>query len=80
MRRKTGKIYLWIEDIVELTGLSYSRAKKTHLTIRTALTPVDSERIRKRITILEYARYMGEDYVHIYHALRGESPPYNPDG
>ena len=65
-----GKIYLTIEDLMELMGTDVTTsAYKAHKAIRDSLGPN-----KMNLTILEYCKYTGDDYAHIYFELRGEKP------
>ena len=85
-----GKAYLSPEDLARLMGTdSMNTAYKHHKTIREALKRCRNQRHggcadkcqcppKRNLTILEYCRYVDDDFEHVYFLLRGEMPDYPP--
>ena len=81
-----GKAYLSPEDLAELMGCSsMNAAYKHHKAIRDALHSCRNLQAgkcelkcvcppKRNLTILEYCRYVDDDYRHIYWILRGTYP------
>lgn len=85
-----GKAYLSAEDLAVLMGTgSLNAAYKQHRSIREALktcrniSECQNNCIcpeKKNLTILEYCRFVDDDYEHIYWLLRQELPELPPEG
>ncbi|MEM6272369.1 MAG: hypothetical protein AAF998_23350 [Bacteroidota bacterium] len=85
-----GKHYLSPEDLADLMGTdNMNSAYKLHKTIREALKRCRNAGAgrcgqkcqcppKRNLTILEYCRYVDDDYRHVYYMLRGEPPEYDP--
>jgi hypothetical protein len=78
-KMNTG-IFLSVKDLMILAGIdSYDAARKEHAYIRLALCknkmrPIQNKRIAKRkLTISEYCKYMGLEFVEIWRFLRGKA-------
>jgi hypothetical protein len=70
-------LFLSVKDLMVLSGLdNYDTARKEHAYIRATLCKgeklIVNKRIAKRkLTILEYCKYMGLDFAEIWRFLRG---------
>lgn len=79
-------LFLSVKDLMVLSGIeNYDAARKEHAYIRMSLCKssrvIINKRIAKRkLTISEYCKYMGLDFVEIWRFLRGtESHPDIPE-
>jgi len=77
-------LFLSVKDLMVLAGIqNYDAARKEHAYIRLSLCkdakqPIVNKRIAKRkLTISEYCKYMGLEFIEIWRFLRGKQP--HPD-
>ena len=70
-----GEIYLTVEDLMRLIGsysVDYTRRRYRQLHKETKKTS-------KSLTIGDYCRITGDDYLEVYCFLRGSLPAYVPE-